>query len=151
LVIAEAKQYGLPTVMYDIPFLELIESGEGVIRHTDNDNKSMANSIVELFKNESRLQELSNQAKASLAQFNDEAVAMSWALLFSQQLSKVDNLPTYTIREMVKAWNIRLEQDQWKIRFCDMMNKCFGSLFERFANGVMRLLESLIQLKRKIR
>ena len=51
LVLAEAKIYGIPVVMYNLPTLELQRNGKGVIVVEQCDFESLANEVVKLIKN----------------------------------------------------------------------------------------------------
>lgn len=154
LVIAEAKEQGLPTVMFEIPFLELTKSGEGVVVHPQDDYQSMADSIVTLLSDHKLLKTYSDAAKASLEEFNDKAVMDSWNRLFHGKVMETDYrlIQASAIPEMINAWKIHIAENKWKIDFCDNMNKISCSFFKKAVTFCSnRIFPVLIKLKRKIK
>lgn len=69
MTIAESKRYGTPLVMYELPYLELLQDGKGYISVPQRDKKAAAKALVQVLKNESLRNRLSKEAKASLAEF----------------------------------------------------------------------------------
>ena len=82
LVWAEAKAAGIPTVMFDLPYLELAEDKRGYIAVEQRNVKALADAIIALVNDGKRRLRMGCEAKASLAPFNDEAVWESWVRVF---------------------------------------------------------------------
>lgn len=131
LVLAEAKSRGIPTAMYDIPFLELVGSSKGIISAPYARRAELANKIIKALSNEDIWIQLSNEASASLRPFNDEAVYESWMQAFSSDsmTSKLlQNCQVETVcHEFYKAWSFRIQKDLWKINLWNDFEKLVGS------------------------
>ena len=57
MVLAESKGYGVPTVMYELPNLELTQGLRGIISVPQDDILALANGIILLFTDrEKRIQ-----------------------------------------------------------------------------------------------
>lgn len=158
LVVAEAKSYHLPTIMYDVPFIELVEDGKGVIIHEQSDIRGMAASIVDLFRNPSRLQQMSEDAFSTLADFTDEEVTARWQTIF-ESLDRGECYkpnpkdPTEIIvREVYSAWMNHCRQNVWKIDFFDNLERATGHSMKGVIEGFKtKIIEPLKKLKRIIR
>lgn len=114
LVLAEAKAKGIPTAMFEIPFLELTESKKGLILARQGDAEGLADKIAAVLNDKETLEQFGKDAKESLRPFNDEAVWTSWQKIFAALESGEGG---YEVSEDLKtivsqqffAWN----------RFCD--------------------------------
>lgn len=114
LVLAEAKAKGIPTAMFEIPFLELTESKKGLVLAPQGDVEGLVDKIAAVLSDREELNKLGKEAKESLAPFNDDAVWASWQKIFAALKSGEDG---YEVSEDLKtivtqqffAWN----------RFCD--------------------------------
>lgn len=142
LVLAEAKSRGIPTAMYDIPFLELVGSGKGIISAPYARHKELADKIVKVLTDEELWIQLSNEASASLRPFNDDAVYESWMQPFeSDSLASklLQNCQVETVcYEFFKAWSFRIQKDLWKINLWNDFEKLVG-------NGPASMLSRLLQ------
>lgn len=158
LVIAEAKSYRIPTVMYDIPFLELIEDGKGVEVIKQRDSDAAADSIVKMFKNPALLQQKGDEAYSTLERFNDDEVINHWQRIFDSlekmEFHKPDCSNPYEtiIREVYSAWMNHCEQNVWKIEFFDNLERATGRSAKVFVEIITnRVMNSLKSIKRKFR
>lgn len=82
LVWAEAKAAGIPTIMYDMPYLDLAKDKRGYIAVDQKNVAALAGALGELIENVDRRHEMGRAAKESLAAFNDEEVWKSWQRIF---------------------------------------------------------------------
>lgn len=82
LVWAEAKAAGIPTVMFELPYLELAADKRGYIAVEQRNVEALADAIVDLVRDVKKRQKMGREAQESLAPFNDEAVWQSWMRLF---------------------------------------------------------------------
>ncbi|WP_217938968.1 glycosyltransferase [Duncaniella muris] len=151
LVLAEAKQHGIPSVMYRIPFLDLVADGKGIISHEHGDVAGMADSIVNLFLDASNLNKLSQEARESINKFNDANVLDSWYQLFYKKRNYNNSISPYAISELVRAWNLQLEENKWKIDFCDYMEKILFHKFKSFASFMTKGYRILAYVKRSLK
>lgn len=158
LVIAEAKSYKIPTVMYEIPFLELIEDKKGVHVVKQGDSDLAARYIVNLFSKPELLKKEGEEAYTTLARFNDEEVIQRWEAIFDS-LEKgerikpnLDNPYETVIREIYSAWMNHCEQNEWKIEFFDNIKRATGKSAKGIIDGITnRIIEPLKHIKRKIK
>ena len=65
----EAKQYGIPVVLYELPYVELIKDQKGIISVPQHSVKEAAEAILELLRNDSKREALSLASKQSLDSF----------------------------------------------------------------------------------
>lgn len=153
LVIAEAKSYHIPTLMYDIPFLELIEDGKGVIVKQQGDIEAMADSLINLLESPDVTKRLGEEAFTTLERFNDDEVIARWKAIFESLDEGKKYVPDFQnpyemmIREIYTAWMNHCNDNVWKINFFDNIEKATGCSFERivsvFTNLVMKPLKRI--------
>ncbi len=62
LTLYEAISFGVPVIMYDLPWLSLVEDGRGVVTVSQNDTIGLATEIVKVLKNDEHRNELSKSA-----------------------------------------------------------------------------------------
>ncbi len=86
LVIAEAKTYGVPCVMYDLPYLYFAEENLGIVRVAQQRPDLAANAVLECFADAKKLRALSKEALQSSEQFNDESLKNQWKEIFDRAL-----------------------------------------------------------------
>lgn len=65
----EAKQYGIPVVLYELPYVELIKDQKGIISVPQHSVKEAAEAIIELLRNDSKREALSLASEQSLETF----------------------------------------------------------------------------------
>ena len=136
LVLAEAKAKGIPTAMFEIPFLELVESKEGLILAPQGDIEGLADKIAAVLANKPALEVLGKAAKKSLAPFNDDAVWASWQKIFVALESgdggyEVPEDLKMIVAQQFFAWN----------RFCDKHLKLIQKkyLIRRIVSRIKRI------------
>ncbi|SEL97344.1 Glycosyltransferase involved in cell wall bisynthesis [Butyrivibrio sp. ob235] len=83
MVLLESKAYGLPTVMFDLPYLYFVEEGKGIITVTQGDHKQMANEIFNLFQNEEKYKKLSKEALESYKEYCKIDIGAKWKEILS--------------------------------------------------------------------
>ena len=83
-VIFESKQWGLPMVMYEIPWLELTRSQEGYISVPQRDVEAAANAITKLLDDDLYRREIGKSAKASVKRFLEYDVYSAWQNTFNE-------------------------------------------------------------------
>ena len=164
LVLAEAKARGIPTVMYDIPYLELLHNRRGVSVLPYGDRRGMADRIAALMLDEELYARQSEQARESLLPFNDEAVFQTWNAIFSdlagqeaapediREGQQAEEDLRLIVSEMYRAWSYRMEKDLWKIEFWNNLEKMLGtSAAARLRRWGEALFQRLKKLKRSIK
>ncbi len=156
LVIAEAKKHGLPVAMYSIPYLDPVAGGKGIVEAPLNNRTELANKIIKLLTDQDYYEKKSFEAVNSLAQLSDEHVLQSWEYIFnslstndkSSDIERTTTELTQLVREIVQAWNYRIDRDLWKIQFWDNTEKVFGG---KFCTILMRMEEKMFSFLKKIK
>lgn len=67
--LVEAKVYGVPTVLYDMPYLELLKIKKGYVSIPRHDVTKAARVICELLEDDARRSQLAREAKMSISEF----------------------------------------------------------------------------------
>lgn len=133
LVIAEAKSFKLPTVMYDIPFLDIISDNKGVVRVPRWNREELAKELIHLLENPVERERIGEEAYETLTSFTDGAVLQSWESIFNSleqknNVSESADEKNYQIiiRELYDAWNYHCKKNQWKINIFDDYERFTG-------------------------
>lgn len=95
MVILESKAYGLPVVMYNLPYLALVKDGKGILTATIGDIEGMAKHVIYLLKNSSFRIALGRSARESFDDFTRYDAEMAWkniSMLCSSNGKNVDDL-----------------------------------------------------------
>lgn len=82
MVIMEAKSYGVPTVMFDLPYVDGANENEGVVVVEHGDTGALAGAMYENTANPEIYARLSRAARSSLSRFSRDAISKRWARLF---------------------------------------------------------------------
>lgn len=97
MTIAESKAYGIPLVMYELPFIELCRNSNGYLSAPQGDKKKMADNIIRILRDESLKKQLQEEAHESLKPFLDFDLKNEWKKLFDSILK--NNSPAIVIDE----------------------------------------------------
>lgn len=82
MVVYESKILGIPLVMYDLPYLELLKNGLGYLSVPSGDSRGIAENICRILDNPELEAALRREAKISLQDFSNETVVRKWRLFF---------------------------------------------------------------------
>lgn len=151
LVLAEAKSMGIPTIMFDLPYLELTASGKGLVVLPQGDIKGMTDAIVRLVEDKALCKKLGREARESLANFNHEKVISDWhraldALVSGEGFAEVSEDAHIIAAQLAFAWNRYCDKNLWLVRMEENARR-FKVTFRYSA----RLLFGVVNLARKIR
>lgn len=152
LVLAEAKAWGIPTAMFEIPFLELVGTGQGLVMRPQGDIDGLAEGIVDLMQHPDQCRRLGAEAKASLEPFNDEVVWQSWQRVFEalrtgQGGTDVSPEVRMIVSQMNFAWDDFCDRNLWAVTFTrNWQLLCRGSW-----RPMAKLVASLVQLVRRVK
>uniref|UniRef100_UPI004055F5C3 glycosyltransferase family 4 protein n=1 Tax=Acetatifactor sp. TaxID=1872090 RepID=UPI004055F5C3 len=80
--IYESRLNGLPLVLYQMPYLELLKNGKGYIEVANDDTKGAATAIVKLLRDDALWNKLSIEASESVKEFSNEEVKQGWKRIF---------------------------------------------------------------------
>ena len=84
LTLLESKAHGVPCVLYDLPNLELLRTGEGAIKVKQRDTRAAARAIVGILSNEVYRKDMGRAARVSLEDFMaDVDISKAWTDIFS--------------------------------------------------------------------
>ncbi|MCZ0738390.1 glycosyltransferase [Phreatobacter sp. AB_2022a] len=83
MVLSEVWAHGIPTVMYDLPYLQYLQSGKGFRAVEQEDVDALASEIVEVLTHDSMRRRLGAEAKAVSDQFASIDVPGLWRRIFS--------------------------------------------------------------------
>ena len=104
LVLAEAKGYGTPIVMYELPYLDLARDKLGLISVDQGSVRSAAESILKIITDKEYWNKLSKEAIASYVQFNKNDVDDLWVdLIEGNQRANSFNIGIDDVGSIVKA------------------------------------------------
>ena len=115
MVVLESKQFGVPIVMYSMPYIETLKNGKGYIDVRQGDTASAARAIVRLLKDSEYRLQLSHDAAESLADYSDDNVILRWKHLLADGTNNEipsDNVYSDIIRTMV--FHMSLGCDRYK-------------------------------------
>lgn len=83
-VILESKIWGVPLVLYEMPWLELLEDKKGYISVEPKNMGAMSEVIINLLKNEKKREQLAEEARKSIKKYAEYDVYDEWRKLFEQ-------------------------------------------------------------------
>lgn len=150
LVLAEAKAHGVPTAMFEIPFLELVADGRGIVTAPQGDVDGLGRALAGLASDAAKRRALGAEAKASLAAFNDEAVWASWQRVFAALASgeggreKPDAAFATVVAQEFFAWHRFCEKNLWAVQLVRDAAKLTGGLVT--LRALARLLRRAVTL-----
>ncbi len=82
LVLAESKTYGLPTVMFDLPWIEFCRDGRGIVSVPQGNVIQLANALIDILNDTEKRLELGRQARQSIEDFAANDYAAQWKAVF---------------------------------------------------------------------
>lgn len=156
LVWAEAKAAGIPTIMFELPYLELAEDKRGYIAVEQRNIKALADAIVKVVNDGNLRLSMGKDAKESLSPFNDEAVWQSWARVFEgvkdpEAGLDVDiNLKTI-VSQMYMAVCYDKEAHRWPEEMAENWQRLTRTSMRPIARGFECLVDTVRKIKAKIR
>ena len=77
--LAESKSHGLPCVMYDLPYLEMVRDGAGLVTVPQGDVDAAANAVAGLLRDEGRRAAMGAAARASIEKYSAYDLAGGWS------------------------------------------------------------------------
>ncbi len=90
MVIAESKAYGIPTVLYDLPNLEFVRDGRGMIVVPQNNIQMAADAIIKLLKDDKLRESYGKEARTSIEDMYSVDVAQKWQDIFDDVIANKD-------------------------------------------------------------
>lgn len=93
LALGEAWAYGIPSVMFELPYLEYVQSGKGFIPVKMRDISAMAEAVSRLLLDSALRRKLGREAREVLEEFDQVSVKEEWRKIF-QDIETKDDLET---------------------------------------------------------
>lgn len=106
LTLFEAKSYGLPCVMYELPYLLLAENNRGIIPVKMGDTTAAAAAIIRLLNDESLRRDMGEEARGHMIEINSFDHAAAWREIFDSLGEETADTEDFERRIM---WNALLE------------------------------------------
>lgn len=82
MVLLEAKEFGVPSVIFEMPYLVSATENEGCVQVPFGDCVEMAKAICRILKDDTLHSDLSKKAVKSLNDFRDDIIVKKWLSLF---------------------------------------------------------------------
>ena len=96
MVILEAKAYGVPVVMYELPYLSLVKDGKGIMASPAGNIKEMSENIIRILEDEEYRKRLGKEARESFEFFDGYDLQGNWDNIYKLLSgSYVENEPAY--------------------------------------------------------
>lgn len=129
MVIAESKAFGLPLVVYRLPYLELLQSGKGYVAVDQSDRRAAAEAIVRLLKNPEYRKRLATEARQDFMSMSDGFLTQQWKRVLS-----------------LKPIN-RISREEIDIPRLKML---FESMLDLYGRGIARKNSELSEVRKKL-
>jgi len=84
MVVGESKAFGIPLVLYELPYLEMLRDRKGYISVKQNDIQAAADAVVKLLSDEAFRISLGREARESIDNFDNFDLAAAWQNVFNR-------------------------------------------------------------------
>ncbi len=101
MTIAESKAYGVPLVMYDLPWLEICKDGKGFLSAHQGDKAQAAQNIISIMLDETLETKLQHEAQESLEPFLEFDLKSYWGEIFDNLFQKHVSVPANGNTELI--------------------------------------------------
>ena len=88
MMVLETKAYGLPLVMYEMPYLSLLKDGKGVLTAPVGNLSEMADSLMKVLSDNECRKALGREARESFYEFKSHNHVTDWDNIFNILLGK---------------------------------------------------------------
>ena len=82
MTLQESKAFGLPCVMYSLPYLSLVKDGKGFLSAEIGDIDAMADNVIRLLKDDVLRKSLGREARESFNTFANYDLCRNWQKIF---------------------------------------------------------------------
>lgn len=83
LTLVESKTFGLPCVMFDLPYLTLVRDGRGIKTVAPDDIAGLANEIIEVLSDDELCSDMGNEARKSAEELSEFDFSGFWQTVFA--------------------------------------------------------------------
>lgn len=111
MILVESKLYGVPTVMYELPYLELVRDERGVLSVPQRDVEAAAQALIRILLDDTMRHRMSIDAKRSIYPFINYDIASAWKKVFDEISSPTETFGYNSEQRVVQEL---LMQEIWK-------------------------------------
>ena len=112
--LAEALTFSLPVVMYDLPYLTLVQGNAGIVSVPQLDTAAAANAICELLENQEHRREVGRRGREFIENlYTEDEIAEQWRRIFDD-VGEPDTTPQEPevyrelLQRVLKEYKLRL-------------------------------------------
>lgn len=123
LTLAEAKSFGLPCVMYELPYLQLTENNRGILPVKMGDTAAAANALIKLLNDESLRQDLGQQSLKHMQEIGSFDYVANWQKIFDslseESKQAIDPVAKTMWNTLIDHYNIGIkaaEQEKYTLQ-----------------------------------
>ena len=113
LVWAEAKSKGIPTVMYEMPGLELARRSEGFLAVPMGDYRALADAIISVLKSDDVYTHLRTSCIRTAEEIGEDEVFQAWKTMFShleqEEWPQASAIPSKDVMAMVAMLRLGIQ------------------------------------------
>lgn len=128
MTLIESKMWGLPCVMYELPYLTLCEGNRGILPVPQCDTKAAAKAIVHLLKDDAFCEQCGNEARAHIEELAQFDFQKKWREVFKtveegyqECVSPAEKrMMDMLIREYVKERESAEQAEKWNRELRDI-------------------------------
>ena len=84
MTLVESKIYGVPAVVYDMPYVEMLRERMGMTIVERGNITELSNAIIDLLINREKLKQMGREARASIEPVSDAYIMHCWQQVFEQ-------------------------------------------------------------------
>lgn len=93
MALGEVRTYGVPTIMFDLPYLEMTKDGRGVIKVENGNTDALADAMINILNDVEYRKRLGKEARESIEYFLDYDIVGAWENVFNSiLLNKFPNI-----------------------------------------------------------
>lgn len=89
MTVVEAKAFGVPIAMYELPHLAMLRDGKGYLAAPQGDHEELARQIVSLIEDRELRQRIGREGRESLARFAENDLEARWRDVFARSTRSV--------------------------------------------------------------
>ncbi len=148
-VLMESKCYGLPVVMYELPFLTLVKDGMGIVSCKSGDYKELAKQVISCLNDQEKMATLGIEARKSFDNLLEYDYRKTWIDIFENRTCEYRNSDNND--EAMIVAKLLLEQydslwDSWEM-YVDSKSYRIGRLLTAAIEKVVILFKKIVFIK----
>lgn len=148
LVVTESFSYGIPVVMYDLPYLTLTKNSEAVVGVSYKDIDTAAEMIVRIMTDEKLKDTMSLKAVEEAQTFKNVDIGKMWTAVFdsiaANEKTVSDTEISHAMMEFVSTVKLAFKETSFKI---DVQEKKIKQCYDIMENSYKEYCETLKQVE----